>query len=110
MKKLPIKLMIPIAAGCSLLVITVMGVLSGCKKNGVSTGYFYANWSCGGSAQCASLLGAYEGTDGAFCTLASCDAWGNRFIPGGYTCDESIKTEPLLGGIPSGTCTSSTSF
>ena len=111
MKNLFLKSALPVGIGCILTIITLFGLLStGCKKNGVNTGYFYANWSCRGSAQCAAILGAYEGTDGAFCTLAACDAWGNRFVPSGYTCDELIKTEPLLGGIPSGTCDSSTSF
>lgn len=36
--------------------------------------YYWANWSCGASTQCASVMGASNGSTGQFCTLADCNA------------------------------------
>ena len=76
-----------------------------CSGSTGGTGYYYANWTCNGSAQCASIMGAAQGSNGPFCTLTDCQAWGNKFIPGGYTCATSANTSPILGGTPpNGVC------
>lgn len=98
MKKLPLRLMIPVIAGCGLFLITVMEIFSSCKKND-ATAYWYANWSCG-SQQCASVMGASRGSEGPFCTQAACQSWGNQIIPGGYNCADAANTQPILGGTP----------
>ena len=51
-----------------------------------STTYSFANWTCGSSSQCASLMGGATGSTGPFCAVSDCNAWGNKFIPAGYSC------------------------
>ena len=48
--------------------------------------YVYANWTCGSSGQCATIMGGATGSTGLFCSVSDCNAWGNKFIPGGYSC------------------------
>ncbi|MDO9316826.1 MAG: hypothetical protein Q7V56_01330 [Gammaproteobacteria bacterium] len=48
--------------------------------------YLFANWSCGSSGQCASVMGASQGATGMFCSVNDCNSWGNQNIPGGYSC------------------------
>jgi hypothetical protein len=60
--------------------------------------FYYANWSCGGSSQCASLMGGYNGSTGPFCTLSSCQAWGNQYISAGYSCSTTPTYTPNPGG------------
>jgi len=68
-------------------------------------GYYYANWNCNGSAQCITVMGGNAGSDGPFCSLTDCQGWGNKFIPGGFTCATSPNTTPVLGGTPpNGAC------
>ena len=69
------------------------------------SGYYYANWTCNGSAQCAGVMGYQQGSNGPFCSVADCEAWGNKFIPGGYTCATAASNTPVLGGTPpNGVC------
>lgn len=65
--------------------------------DGGSTSY-YANWSCGSSSQCASVMGGSAGTRGPFCTVADCQRWGNQFIPTGYSCATTATYSPVPGG------------
>ncbi len=48
--------------------------------------YVYANLTCGSSSQCATIMGGSQGATGSFCAVSDCNAWGNKFIPGGYSC------------------------
>jgi len=48
--------------------------------------HLYANWTCGSSSQCATIMGGTQGATGAFCAVSDCDAWGRKFIPAGYSC------------------------
>jgi hypothetical protein len=64
---------------------------------GTSASY-YANWTCGSSSQCAQDLGGYDGSEGPFCSLASCQNWGNHFIPFGYSCSTQYTYTPTPGG------------
>ena len=68
-----------------------------CPGVGGSTSY-YANWTCGSSGQCASVMGGSAGTRGPFCGLADCQRWGNQFIPAGYACSTSASYSPVPGG------------
>jgi len=65
--------------------------------DGGSTSY-YANWTCGSSGQCASVMGGSAGTRGPFCTIADCQRWGNQFIPTGYSCSTTATYSPVPGG------------
>lgn len=60
--------------------------------------YYYANWNCGSSSQCANVMGGSVGTEGPFCSTSSCQAWGNHFIQGGYTCSTTPTYAPNPGG------------
>jgi hypothetical protein len=59
---------------------------------------YYANWTCGSSSQCASVMGGSAGTRGPFCALADCQRWGNQFIPAGYSCSTNAIYSPIPGG------------
>src|SRR5712691_6614880 len=66
-----------------------------------------ANWSCGSSSQCASVMGGSSGSAGPFSTKTDCDAWGRKYIPGGYSCavtatDSKYIPPPSNGGAPVG--------
>ncbi len=57
-----------------------------------STGgpHLYANWSCGSSSQCATVMNGTHGATGPFCSVSDCDAWGNKFrTAAGYSCSTS---------------------
>ena len=60
--------------------------------------FYYANWSCGNSSQCAGLLGAPAGSEGPFCSISDCQAWGNTYIPAGYSCSTVPTYTPNPGG------------
>lgn len=80
-----------------------------CETCAIETGndagnYFYANWSCGSSSQCATVMGAPSGTAGPFCDQSACDAWGKKFIPAGYTCSTSPAQTASSGTPPNGKC------
>ena len=68
-----------------------------CPGVGGGTSY-YANWTCGSSSQCASVMGASAGTRGPFCSVGDCQRWGNQFIPSGYSCSTSATYSPVPGG------------
>jgi len=44
--------------------------------------YYWANWNCGTSSQCATVMGAYTGSTGLLCTINDCTAWKNIYFPG----------------------------
>jgi hypothetical protein len=78
---------------------------AGSTSGGAGGTSFWANWSCGSSSQCASLLGATSGSAGPMCTLADCNAWGNKFIAGGYSCSTTATSTNRTTGSPAhGTC------
>jgi hypothetical protein len=68
-----------------------------CPGVGGGTSY-YANWSCGSSSQCASVMGGSAGSRGPFCSVSDCQRWGNQFIPTGYSCSTSATYTPAPGG------------
>ena len=52
-----------------------------------TTTYYWANWSCGSSSQCADVQGRPNGSAGPFCTASDCNAYGIwSHIPLGYSC------------------------
>ena len=67
---------------------------------GTST-YYYANYNCGSSSQCAAAMGHAFGTTGPFCTKTTCDAWGQQYIPSGYSCGPAA-IYPVYNGPASG--------
>jgi hypothetical protein len=75
-----------------------------CSFSGTGGSYYYANWTCNGSSQCAAVMGASGGTAGPFCDQAACSAWGKKYIPGGYTCSTTGKFAPSSGTAPNGRC------
>jgi len=69
-----------------------------------SGSYYWANWSCGSSSQCAYLMGGYAGSTGPMCTLSDCNAWGAKYIPAGYSCS-TAATHQIGNGTPvNGVC------
>lgn len=72
--------------------------------NGTGGNFYYANWTCGNSSQCATVMGAPSGTAGPFCDETACNAWGKKFIPGGYTCSTTPSKAPSSGPAPNGKC------
>ncbi len=73
-----------------------------------STTFYFANWSCGSSSGCAAIMGANQGSTGLFCSVSDCDAWGNLFIPSGYSCSVTATNNPPSIGTPSnGVCATS---
>ena len=55
---------------------------------GTTTSY-YANWTCGTSTQCTSVMGAASGSQGPFSALSDCQSWCNTYIPGACSCSSS---------------------
>jgi hypothetical protein len=45
-----------------------------------------AHWSCGGSSQCASVLGATSGVQCQFAPGQTCQQWCQQYVPGNCTC------------------------
>lgn len=45
-----------------------------------------AHWSCGGSSQCAQVLGAPSGVQCQFAPGQSCAQWCQKYIPGNCVC------------------------
>jgi len=74
---------------CSLYSLDCSGniniVTTGTTTTTGTTSYYYANWTCNGSSQCTTDMGGPYGSIGPFCTNADAQAWGNKFIPGGYS-------------------------
>jgi|HubBroStandDraft_2_1064218.scaffolds.fasta_scaffold28095_2 hypothetical protein len=62
--------------------------------------YYWANWSCGSSSQCASLMGASAGSAGPMCQVSDCTAWGDQYIPGGYQCSTAPNSSNQTPGTP----------
>jgi hypothetical protein len=90
-----------IANQCNAYSLNCYGGASG---SGTTT-YYYANWTCNGSSQCITVMGSNAGTDGPFCSNTDCQAWGNKFIPGGFTCATTPAYSPIQGGTPpNGVC------
>jgi hypothetical protein len=75
----------PIQTPITLTGITPVSGGTGGGGGGGNT-YYWANWSCGSSSQCAAAMGAPAGSAGPMCTNPDCTAWGNEFIPGSYQC------------------------
>lgn len=45
-----------------------------------------AHWSCGGSAQCAQVMGAPSGVQCQFGPGQTCQQWCQQYVPGNCTC------------------------
>ena len=45
-----------------------------------------AHWSCGGSSQCAQVMGAASGVQCQFAPGQSCQQWCQEYIPGNCSC------------------------
>lgn len=73
-------------------------------NNTIALNYIYANWDCDGSPDCEANMGASSGTAGPFCDEAACEAWGEKFVPSLYTCDETPLNTPTIGAPPDGIC------
>ncbi len=83
-----------------LAITSISFFSSSCDKIGLGGKKYYANWSCGSSSQCASVMGASRGTNGPFCSMSDCNAWKQKYIPGNCNCEESAAYSPVRGGTP----------
>lgn len=67
--------------------------------------YYFANWTCGSSTQCASIMGAAQGSTGLFCAVADCNSWGTQTIPAGYSCSTTASvSNPRVSTGSNGQC------
>lgn len=73
-------------------------------NNKLAATYIYANWDCGGDAQCEIDLGSSSGTAGPFCNTSACMAWGDKYIPAGYACASLPTHTPNIGSPPDKQC------
>ena len=64
-----------------LLPLVVLAACGGASKTD-----YCANWSCGGSSQCASDMGGPSGSQCGFGNLSDCQAWCQTYIPGNCSC------------------------
>ena len=66
-----------------------------------SNSYYYNNWSCANISQCISVMGHNFGSAGPFCSYSACQAWGNQYVQGSYSCNStaiySIYNSPASG-------------
>jgi len=69
-----------------------------------TSGSSWANWSCGSSSQCASVMGGYTGSAGPMCSLNDCNAWGIKYIPYGYACAAAATYARTVGTPSNGVC------
>lgn len=96
------------ASSCSsssMQVNAAPATTGGGTGGGTSGGtYYWANWSCGSSSQCASMMGASNGSTGPMCTLNDCNAWGNKYIAAGYTCGVTATHAKVTGTVSNGVC------
>jgi hypothetical protein len=95
-----------VAMGGVVLAGLGLGLALKAGQTDTSTGassatYYYANYSCGSSQQCAAAMGHAFGATGPFCARASCDAWGQQYIPSGYFCGTEA-VYPVYNGPASG--------
>ena len=90
------------ATSCSQVQMTVVAATTGAPPT--PSTYYWANWSCGSSSQCASDMGAYTGSAGPMCTLNDCTAWGNKYIGGGYACSTTAIYATTTGSPSNGVC------
>lgn len=51
----------------------------------------FANWTCNSSSACATIMGGALGSTGLFCSISDCNAWGQKTIPGGYSCSATAS-------------------
>lgn len=73
-------------------------------NNSLAATFVYANWDCGGDAQCEIDLGGSSGTAGPFCSTTACMAWGDKYASAGYTCDNIPTHTPNIGPPPDDKC------
>jgi hypothetical protein len=67
--------------------------------------YYWANWSCGSSSQCASLMGAYTGSTGPMCTINDCNSWASKYIQS--SCTTTATYSKVTGSMANGVCAKS---
>lgn len=67
--------------------------------------YLFANWTCGSSGQCATIMGGTQGSTGMFCSIADCNSWGTATIPAGYSCSTTASVNnPRVSTGSNGLC------
>jgi hypothetical protein len=87
--------------------LALAAIIALCATPRRASAQWYADWSCGSSSQCASVMGGSSGTaprDGSsFSSRGACDAWGQAYIPAGYRCRQggsSTASSFTLRGSP----------
>ena len=69
--------------------------------------YYWANWTCSGP-QCASVMGAYTGSTGLFCTVNDCNAWRRIYNSSSSCSTAAIYTQrSAVGQYSNGVCAQS---
>ncbi len=72
---------------CFVAMLTSCG--GGVGESGGTTASYYANWTCGTSTQCVSVMGAASGSQGPFSALSACESWCDTYIPGACSCSST---------------------
>lgn len=88
-----------------LLILFAVAALTSCGAgggagSGSATTSYYANWTCGQSTQCASVMGGPSGSQGPFSALSACQSWCNTYIPGACSCSSTPSGGGGGGGSP----------
>jgi hypothetical protein len=78
-------------SGCRQVVMNVLPAAPTTTPPPTTTTSLFANWTCNGSTACASVMGGTLGSTGLFCSVSDCNAWGQKTIPGGYSCSTTAS-------------------
>src|SRR6185437_13451575 len=96
-------------SGLSILFAAIIGTLffafSNCGGGGGGSAdgtSYYANWACGGSGQCATVMGGADGSQGPFSSYNDCFNWCQVYIPGNCSCSGSGGSGGTGGTSPAG--------
>ncbi len=71
-----------------------------------SSTYYWANWSCGSSSQCASVMGGTSGSTGPMCTQNDCNSWKSIYFAGA-SCLTTATYTKVTGPMANGVCAQS---
>lgn len=66
--------------------------------------YYWANWNCGTSTQCASVMGGTAGSAGPMCDVSDCTAWRGMYISSAICSVTASSANKTVGRPSNGVC------
>ena len=87
---------------CTVTMSANEAVTATFTSGGNGSGYYYANYNCGGQSGCIADFGYNTGSAGPFCSIDSCNNWLYLYFQGG-TCTASPQYT-ITNAPPAGTC------